>query len=173
MHLTDEQLNEYLDNESADRAAIAAHVDSCADCARRLAALQALFTELDSLPEAALTVDLAARFLPDQRRAAPLPAWLTLTATLQAALALIAGAAALPLLLAWLPRLDTSLFNTWLVELQSLQSAWQETISTFQLPALQPLPIPVLELSTLLMVLAGASIVWVLGNGLLLRNRHS
>jgi len=59
MHLTDEQLNEYLDNEIVDRADIESHLASCGECAARLTALQTLFAELDSLPELELTRDLA------------------------------------------------------------------------------------------------------------------
>ena len=55
MHLTDDQLNEYLDNETAERAQIELHLDSCDECAARLSTLQDLFAELESLPELALT----------------------------------------------------------------------------------------------------------------------
>ena len=58
MHLTDEQLNEYLDNETNERVQIETHLSSCGECAARLSTLQALFTELDSLPEVALTKSL-------------------------------------------------------------------------------------------------------------------
>ena len=64
MHLTNEQLNEYLDNEIPNRAEIKTHLDSCNECAARLSTLQALFMDLDSLPELALSRDLAARFAP-------------------------------------------------------------------------------------------------------------
>ena len=60
MHLTEEELNEYLDNEIQDRARAELHLSSCDECAARLATLQALFTEIESLPELALTRDLAA-----------------------------------------------------------------------------------------------------------------
>ena len=50
-HLTDEQLNEYLDHESQEHAQIESHLSACDECTVRLAALQTLFTELDSLPE--------------------------------------------------------------------------------------------------------------------------
>ena len=39
MHLTDEQLNEYLDNEIVDRAQTELHLFACDDCAARLTAL--------------------------------------------------------------------------------------------------------------------------------------
>jgi len=55
-HLTDDTLNEYLDDalQGAARSAAAAHLASCAECAGRLEALRALFAGLEALPEAPL-----------------------------------------------------------------------------------------------------------------------
>ena len=52
-HLTDTQLNEYLDNvlESTARAQMAAHLSDCADCRARLVSLRTVFQALNSLPE--------------------------------------------------------------------------------------------------------------------------
>lgn len=173
MHLTDEQINEYLDNESANRALIESHLDSCNECAARLFALETLFTELDSLPEAALSKDLAARFIPDRNlTVSQLPRWLTLTATLQAILALITLIVAIPFVSARLPQIQTPSFTTWFSELQLLWTSWLDWLSTFQLPAMQSLPIPALEISSLLIALASVSIIWIFGNGLLLRNHR-
>ena len=36
MHLTDDQLNEYLDEATAERVQIEAHLSSCDECAARL-----------------------------------------------------------------------------------------------------------------------------------------
>ena len=44
MHLTEEELNEYLDNEIQDRARVELHLSACQECAARLSTLQALFT---------------------------------------------------------------------------------------------------------------------------------
>src|SRR5688572_23467881 len=88
-HLSDEQLNEYLDHESQEGAKIESHLADCDECGARLAALQALFTELDSLPDTALSIDLAPAVLQRVSGSTILPKWLTLTVFLQAALALI------------------------------------------------------------------------------------
>ena len=174
MHLTNEQLNEFLDNESANRAEIETHLDSCDECAARLSTLQALFMDLDSLPEVALTTDLAARFKPRPSLAPQLPPWLTLTATLQAAAALVALIVAIPFFSIMIPQIETPSFTTWFFELQSLWTSWLDTLSTFNLPTFQPANIPTLEMSTLFIALAIVSIFWIFGNGLLLRNnRHS
>ena len=61
-HISDVQLNEYLDNEIPDRAQIELHLKSCEDCTARLTALLRLFDEVESLPELALSRDLAAHF---------------------------------------------------------------------------------------------------------------
>ncbi len=173
MHLTDEQLNEYLDNETANRAEIETHLDSCDECAARLSDLQTLFADLDSLPEVTLSHDLAARFRPRPSLVPQLPRWLTLTASLQAAAALVALIVAIPFFSVMLPKVEMPSFTTWFFEIQSLWTSWLDTISTFQMPTFQPSNIPTLEMSTLFIALAIVSIFWIFGNGLLLRNNRS
>jgi len=175
MHLTNEQLNEYLDNASTERAFIESHLDSCDECAARLSTLQTLFIDLDSLPEVAFTTDLAARFRPRPSLPAQLPRWLTLTVSLQAAAALVALIVAIPFFSIMLPKVEMPSFTTWLFEIQSLWTSWLDTLSTFRLPNYQftNLPIYPVELSTLFIALAIVSIFWIFGNGLLLRNNRS
>lgn len=171
-HITDAQLNEHLDNETTNRAGIEAHLASCDECAARLSALQSLFTELDSLPEAALSRNLAARFLPDRKAVSQPPRWLTLTAVLQAAAALVALIVAIPFFSIMLPKVEMPSFTTWFFEIQSLWTSWLDAISTFQMPTFQPSNIPTLEISTLFIALTVVSIFWIFGNGLLLRNQN-
>src|SRR5262245_30463290 len=102
MHLTDGQLNEYLDNETTERAFIEAHLTECADCAARLTALQTLFTEIESLPEFELTHSLATRLPPVPSLPPQLPSWLTLTVTLQAVAALVAMVFTVPVITQYL-----------------------------------------------------------------------
>lgn len=173
MHLTNEQLNEYLDNETANRAEIETHLDSCDECTARLSTLQVLFTDLDSLPEVTLSRDIAARFKLRPSLAPQLPRWLTLTASLQAAAALVALIIAIPFFSIMLPQVEMPSFSTWFFEIQSLWTSWLDTLSTFQMPTFQPSSIPTLEMSTLFIALAIVSIFWIFGNGLLLRNNRS
>ncbi|MBK6792444.1 MAG: hypothetical protein IPG80_07850 [Anaerolineales bacterium] len=173
MHLTNEQLNEYLDNASTERAFIETHLDSCGECVARLSNLQALFADLDSLPEATLSRDIAARFRPRPSLASQLPRWLTLTASLQAASALVALIVAIPFFSIMLPKVELPSFTTWFFEIQSLWTSWLDQLSTFQMPTFQPSNIPTLEMSTLFIALAIVSIFWIFGNGLLLRNNRS
>ena len=173
MHLTDEQLNGYLDHESAEREQIETHISSCADCAARLTALQALFAEIESLPELPLTHDLTARFTPTPSLPVPqLPRWLTLTATLQVALALLTVIMAAPFITELLPAVQTPSFADVLIQIQSQWLTWLDLLSTFQLPTLPQLP--VIEISNLMitLTLAGISMLWLIGNGLLLRNQR-
>jgi len=170
-HISDVQLNEYLDNESAARAQIETHLSSCAECAARLTALKTLFAEIESLPELELTQPLSARFLPTPSLSPQLPRWLTLTATLQAALALITVIVAAPFISRLLPVIQMPSLTDLFLLLQSQWTVWLDTLSTFQLPTLPQ--IPTLEISSLVLALtlAGVSMLWLVGNGLLLRNQ--
>jgi anti-sigma factor RsiW len=59
-HLTDTQLNEYLDGalDSSAQIRMAAHLSSCGDCQTRLASLQTVFQALAALPEETIRHDL-------------------------------------------------------------------------------------------------------------------
>jgi anti-sigma factor RsiW len=174
-HLNDEQLNEYLDHESEEQAKIESHLSTCDECGARLAALQALFTELDSLPDAALSVDLAPAVLQRVSGSAVLPKWLTLTVALQAALALIIIVIAAPFLIKFvatlLPLLQMPSIPEVLLPLQGQWRSWLDTLATFQIPALPGIPTPQFSSLMIGVTLAAASMFWLVGNGLLLRNQ--
>lgn len=184
-HISDEQLNEYLDNETNERVQIESHLSACRECSARLSALQALFTELDSLPEVALTRSLseaspwdAAPFLTTRNLPAPLPKFLTLTVILQAAFALTAVIIAIPFVANLLPAFEISSLMEVVTQLQAQWINLLDQFSTFTLPTfnLQPstfnLPPATFEISSLLMALAGVSVLWILGNGVFLRNQR-
>ncbi len=168
-HVTDVQLNEYLDEATTERAHIEAHLSSCDECAARLSTLQNVFTELDSLLELELTRNLAARFSPRPSLPAQIPKFLTLTVSLQAAVALAALIIAVPFITNLTPSINLSAFAGVSIQLQTQWTLWLDTLSTFQFP---PMPeLPIVEMSNLLLSLAGVSVLWILGNGLLLRNQ--
>jgi hypothetical protein len=169
MHLTDDQLNEYLDEATNERAQIESHLDSCDECAARLSTLQDLFAELESLPELELTRNLAAPFAPRPSLSAQLPAWLPLTVTLQAAIALVTLIIAAPFVSQLLPALETPSLSDTFIQLQTQWTTWLDMLSQFQLPTF---PTISFELSSLylLSALAVVSVFWLVGNGLLLRN---
>lgn len=66
-HLTEEQLNLYLDNELSpgERAAVEAHLAGCEACRIELVSMQTLFTALDTLQLETLTADLVPLVLDD------------------------------------------------------------------------------------------------------------
>jgi len=170
-HVTDVQLNEYLDNETTERAQIEAHFASCDGCAARLAALKALFVEIESLPEIELTGSIAALITPTPSLPAQLPLSLTLTVTLQAVAALIALILAAPFIWNILPAIQTPNIMDVFLQLQTQWKVWLGLLSTFPLPSVPQLP--TLEISRLMLTLTlvGVSTLWVLGNGLLLRKQ--
>ena len=175
MHLTDVQLNEYLDNESQEQAQIETHLSSCDECAARLTALQALFTEIESLPELALSKSLAAPFTRQSNLPAQLPRWLTLTASLQAALALIAIIIAAPFVLQfispYLTAAQSPSFTDLLVQIESQWIAWLDALSQVQIPTLPEIPVIEVSSFVITLTLAGIFMLWLVGNGLLLRNK--
>jgi len=180
MHLTDEQLNEYLDEAIPNRARVEAHLEACADCAARLAALKTLFAEIESIPPTALTHDLAPavmRRLNGPRSAAhPVPRWLSLTAGLQAAAALIFAFIAGPFVIEAaapiLPLLPAASLNGVLLEAQAAWTAGLDLLSQLEMPAMPQLPAS-MDISGfyVMLTLAGAAMFWLVGNGLLLRNQ--
>lgn len=171
MHLTDEQLNEYLDNETNEREQIELHLNSCNECNARFSNLQNLFLELNSLPDLQLTRDLSTRFITSGQLIRLPPRWLTLTVFAQSVFALIALILSIPFITTYIPQIDTTSIMSPFFEIQSLWNTWLDSLSTLQLPTIPEFPIPVFEMSSLLLALAGVFILWMLGNGILLRNQ--
>jgi hypothetical protein len=169
-HISDVQLNEYLDEATNEREQIEAHLSSCDECAARLSTLQGLFAELESLPELVLTRDLAAPFKRTSSLPTSVPAWLPLTVTLQATIALVAFVVVAPFVIQFLPVMEMPSLGNVFIQLQTQWTTWLDLLSQFQMPAL---PTFSLELSSmyLMSVLAVVSTLWLVGNGLLLRNK--
>jgi hypothetical protein len=145
------------------------------DCAARLNALQSLFDEIESLPDVAFSPEFAVHVTPSHKLSVPLPRTLTLALALQATLALVATVLAapfvMPLISPYLSVLSTPALAETFMFLQSEWTAWLDLLSTLQLP---PIPqLPLVELSSLFMALIviGVSLLWLIGNGLLLRNQ--
>jgi hypothetical protein len=179
MHLTDEQLNEYLDNELADRAQAKQHLDECADCAARLAALEELFDELGSLPEVTLSRSIreappwgAAPFTRTSNLRSPLPRSLRLTVVLQAVIAVVAIILAAPFVANLLPTIETPSLTDVLMQIKAQWTAWLDLLSRVQMPTMPEFSLSI-EVSTILLVstLAGLFMFWIVGNGLLLRDQ--
>ena len=169
-HLTEVQLNEYLDEASTERAQIESHLSSCGECAARLTTLQNLFAEIESLPELALTRSLAAPFTRTSSLPTQLPTWLPLTVTLQAVVALVSFIVAAPFVIQLLPNIETPSLSSVFIQLQTQWTSWLDMLSQFQVPTI---PTFSFELSSLYLMtsLVVVSMLWLVGNGLLLRNQ--
>ena len=74
-HLSDDALNEYLDQALPPGAMTRAqsHLAACAACTKRLDALRALFADLETLPEVALARDLSPTVVRALNRPSPTP----------------------------------------------------------------------------------------------------
>ena len=176
MHLTEEELNEYLDNGVQDRARVELHLSLCEECTARVTALKALFNEIESLPELTLSRNFAVPFTRLSDLPAAVPRSLRLTVTVQAAIALIAIIMAAPFVMEfvspYLLTIQTPSFADVFVQLQSQWSVWLDILSQINMPILPE--IPVIELSSLVITftLVVVSMLWLVGNGLLLRNQN-
>ena len=168
-HVTDEQLNEYLDHETDERAQIEAHLSTCDECTARLAALEALFVEIESLPDLTLSHSIAAKFTRPSDLPAQLPRWITLTGSLQAALALIILITSAPLVVDSLPAVEIPTVADLSTQLQSQWTAWLRLLFSFQFPTIPQIPVPEMPSVLLTLTLVSLFILWLLGNGLLLR----
>ncbi|HET6822364.1 MAG TPA: hypothetical protein VFH34_06925 [Anaerolineales bacterium] len=175
MHLTDEQLNEYLDDETNDRAPIELHLATCEACSARLTALQDLFAEIESLPDVELPPEFAMRFTQSPGVPTKLPRSVTLTVAAQAVLTVVAILLVAPLVMEFIvsyaPDFSIPSFMEMFMQIQSQWTVWLDTLSTLPIPAIPE--IPALNVSSLfvLSAIAGVSLLWLVGNGLLLRNQ--
>jgi len=179
MHLTDEKLNEYLDNEIADRPQAELHLSSCDECAARLTALKTLFDEIESLPELALSHDIAApitRRVGGRAAVPAVPRSLRLTVTLQAALAVVAIIFAAPIVMQFVSpyfsRIQMPSFADMFLQLQTQWRTWPDVLSQFRLPTMPEIPIGELSSLFIMLTVAGVSVLWLVGNRLLLRNHN-
>ena len=176
-HLTEETLNEYLDNALAPsiRADVDAHLAVCAACLGELDSLRSLFAEIESLPDVALERDLAPAVvtrLSVRATGVPRPVrWALLAQALVVAVSIA---------LVW-PLLDLSALQLPVVSLNwpTLPPLPDFSSLFFTLPSFSlQLDPPVLLLT---LTLVSACLLWLVGNGLLLvlpratslKRRHS
>lgn len=76
-HLTEDQLNEYLDNllDEQTLQSVEAHLFQCADCRNQMEALTQVFIDLDNLPEIPLPRDLTPAILAKLSQREPVRIW--------------------------------------------------------------------------------------------------
>jgi len=153
-HLSDEQLNEYLDGALDERLKqkVTSHLEQCFECRARLDELQWLFFHLASLQEVQIGHDLTPGVLA-QLPTRPVSRLRWLALGMQGLTVLVA--------LIWLLAQSQDLFQAWISILE--WSASQEW--TFQIPSLT------LEAYSLTPLLTATAVLWLVGNLGLLRSR--
>lgn len=173
-HLTDMQLNEYLDDmlAEAEKTAVEAHLRQCESCRVQLQQLQVVFAALDEVAAVELPVDVETAVLQNLPAAAPTPTWVwALIAMELAAAAAMTWAlrwALRPTAQAWLSAMRQwaqSLITGW--QMPSLSDTWQTITAVFQqLPTPPTLTLPTVQWA----VLIGLAFTgWLLANRILLQ----
>jgi anti-sigma factor RsiW len=178
-HLSDEVLNEFLDNALAPEifAETQAHLAACQQCAAQLAELTGLFADLAALPEIPLDRDLSmavlARIAPREPLPRPVP-WVLAFQTL-AILLLMTLAAPFLDIASSIPAnlIHTPAPSEVLAFLSAESMLWARSIQFFNLQTTLPVwnfP-PLLNLSGLALgiTLLSVFILWLVANRLLLR----
>ena len=175
MHLTDEQLNEYLDGETSDPAQMELHLAVCTDCARRLSEMEALFSEIESLPELGISPEFSARFMQVRSEPAGLPRSLTLTMMVQAALSVLVIIISAPFVIrfvsSYTPSVTVPSFLEVFLQIQNVWMAGLDALSTLSFPTIPEIPVVNVSSLVTLFTVIGVSLLWLIGNGLLLRNQ--
>ncbi|KAF0107428.1 MAG: hypothetical protein FD146_1906 [Anaerolineaceae bacterium] len=159
-HLTEPQLNEYLDDEldAPGRAAVNSHLATCADCRGALAELQAVASTLAALPEEPLTRDLTASVLAKLPQPRVRLGWklaLAAQAGIGIGLSILVIANCLPL-----------------VNLPGLAAALSVSLPAIELPSFYPSSFIFHPSSfSIIFLAASALLLWGVGNAVLLRGR--
>lgn len=176
-HLTDDQLNEYLDAGTHVDRYTRTHLDACVDCRARFDDLRAVFTALESLPEAKLPRDLTASILARLPQKHISPAWRWFfAAQVVGALAIAAWLSSSFELPSTILAYQPPTFDSLLASLFTFLASFSFELPTFDLQLstinfdLQLSTFNV-QLSTLNLtfLLVSAAALWLVGNGLLLR----
>jgi len=184
-HIDDSTINEYLDFalSATRRAEVEAHLATCPACATRLTALRALFASIAALPDSPLERDLSPAILNAIKRVptsqpALAPA-IRLVFAAQAILALIALAIAIPFAITVFPAGTvaqlTRQASTEVAQLgEAFSAQWSTTLIALDstltsLTATPELSLPTLPMYALIAALAAATLLFIVGNGVLLR----
>jgi hypothetical protein len=186
-HLTDEELNAYLDSELEPSAfeAVQKHLLKCDDCAARMEAVGGLFAQIESIPEISYQGDLADPVLTalqgTDASKARFPWWTALQLGLAGLLlVLIAPLSRLgPEGWRWLAQIITMPANWLLSEVYVLMVSISNTLYAIPLGVGRLLDVDgfgVMTVTNNLMIAAAilvAILLWVTGNTLLLGRNGS
>jgi hypothetical protein len=175
-HPSGEQLQAFLDGELEAQAEawVAAHTRACTVCGSRLEQLRGLFARIESVPELELGVDLSPLILSALPRGR---GRLPLLAALEAAAAAVLVALGLPWLAASgvtteIARSAQQALDPWIADLASLLAdlTAELGLAVDRLTAVSGWPsLPSIPAAQLWLLGGSAAALWVVGNGLLLR----
>lgn len=186
-HLSDETLNEYLDGVLSPQAMARAdsHLSGCETCTRRLGRSAELFATLEGLPEVPLLRNLAPGIVETLRSRAAAGQRQSRKLTWRLGLALAAEAVgSLALVILYLPQAVAGLAPAALPDFTDSIAAVLEEAAVYYTALLATpdplglealaaslgrLSIPWASVSSLITLLAAATLLWLLGNGILLR----
>jgi hypothetical protein len=162
-HLTESQLNEYLDNtlKTPEQQFVEKHLSGCADCRDKVEILRSLFQTLDEIPEEALHHDLTPLVLyrlPEQKIHPGWRLFLAVQTGIALGLTILVVRNLLPL-----------------VNLPNIFTAFTLQIAPIGLPTIH-YRLPSLDFQTstanLIFLAVSALILWGVGNAALLRGRR-
>jgi hypothetical protein len=170
-HLTEAQLNEYLDNllEATALARTQAHLADCADCRERLASLLTVFQTLEALPEELPAHDLTPSILKALPRGSSLPGW-QLAFAIQAGVGLVLLSILFPLLAGYITHMMMGLTNQFILPDVKFPNPFdlRFSVPVFHLPHASIPALPILvtpaNLSIWLILGIAASLLFVIGN---------
>ncbi len=190
-HLTEEQINEYVDHllTAAEAEAVERHLLRCAACQEKVDEIQQVFVTLADLPEVPLQKELATHVLrlveppptsmPERQPTRVMPKWVPglawTIAALQIPLAGLALVYAWPMLRAWQAPIESyfrwSGWNTsgMIQSLLTWSSQVQRTIANLSTPPHLPTWNPQEGMLILAVLLAA----WAAGNYLLFHSNHT
>jgi predicted anti-sigma-YlaC factor YlaD len=170
-HLTETQLNEYLDNlmEATTLSQAKEHLAECADCRERLSSLQTIFQALEALPEELPVRDLTSSIIHALPTRRSLPIWQVAIA-IQAGLGLGLLLLLFPLLAGYLTNMMVGLTGQFVVPEVKFPNPidLHFSLPVFHLPhaSIPVLPIPVTPANFSIWLILGiaASLLFIIGN---------
>lgn len=184
-HIQEMQYHQYLDNDLdlVERGVFETHIFECQKCRQELAALQHLFSAIESVPETSLQIDLSQNILDAIGKPASLSRRLKLAIAFQLAVASALTVIAWPSLspsfaLLEFPTINTDIYPL-IIDMSTQFSKFVTTMSRSFAGLLDDMSISSSQLllgdaSIYILPLAiSATLLWLLGNGVLLRITYS
>jgi hypothetical protein len=180
-HFSDDVLNEFLDGnlDSDEIVNFEAHLRACTNCTARLEDLRTVFSSLDTLPDIFLERDFSVYVVSAIQPDVIISKRLKWGLAAQVILALIMLSLVLPRLLqTWQPALQRiqqplneqiqDILLSWTADFSAQFIVWQICLSNL-VSEWQPPSLPVTSQTMVWPIIIIASLVFVVGNGLILR----